>query len=65
MGEKSRPGRMLDLGGITRLVFGIGDKPPAPALPRQRPPRARRLGRPASLFDGLYAFDFGTEHQPA
>ena len=30
VGEKSRPGRMLNLDEITRLVFGIGDKPAAP-----------------------------------
>ena len=64
VGEKSRPGRMLTWTAITRLVFGIGDKPAAPAVPGQRPAGARRLSRPASSFDGLHAFDFGTEHQP-
>jgi len=29
VGEKSRPGRPLISSGITRLVFSIGDKPPA------------------------------------
>ena len=29
VGEKSRPGRMLDLGAVTRLVFALGGNPPA------------------------------------
>ncbi len=27
VGEKARPGRMLDLSHVTRLVLGIGEKP--------------------------------------
>ena len=28
MGEKARPGRMLNLSSVTKLVFGIDEKPP-------------------------------------
>ena len=63
VGEKSRPGRMLNLSGITMLVFGIGDKPPAPLFIDNI-----RLERDDSLrqaaFDGLHAFDFGTNTSP-
>ena len=31
VGEKARPGRMLILGQITRLVFSIGDTPAGPS----------------------------------
>ena len=53
VGEKSRPGRLLILSGITRLVFSIGEQAAGAALHRQHPPGARRLGRARSLFDGL------------
>jgi len=63
VGEKSRPGRMLDLAGITRLVFSIGDKPPSPLfmdnLRIERDESASKV-----LFDGLWAFDFGTNTSP-
>ncbi|MGO9109079.1 MAG: zinc ribbon domain-containing protein [Thermoguttaceae bacterium] len=63
VGEKSRPGRMLDLGGIVRVVLNIGDKPPAPLFVSNL-----RLERDDSLrqaaFAGLYAFDFGTSTSP-
>ena len=63
VGEKSRPGRMLNLGGIVRFVLSIGDKPPAPLLVSNL-----RLERDDSLrkagFPGLYAFDFGTATSP-
>jgi hypothetical protein len=63
VGEKSRPGRMLILNGITKLVFGIDDKPPAPLyidnVRLERDDSAEKV-----LFDGLYAFDFGTGASP-
>ena len=55
VGEKSRPGRMLNLGGITRLVLAIDDKPPAPLfidnlrLERDDSPAAGDLRRPVCL----------------
>jgi hypothetical protein len=63
VGEKSRPGRMLDLGKITRLVFHIGEQPAAPVYLDNL-----RLERDLSLervrFGGLWAFDFGTDTSP-
>ncbi|MBM4093865.1 MAG: hypothetical protein FJ276_31335, partial [Planctomycetes bacterium] len=63
VGEKSRPGRMLMLDSITRLVFSIGDAPPAPLFLDNV-----RLERDTSMrnvaFDGLHAFDFGTDASP-
>jgi hypothetical protein len=63
VGEKSRPGRRLLLADITRLVFSIDDKPPAPLFVDHV-----RLERDDSMekarFDGLYAFDFGTGSSP-
>jgi hypothetical protein len=63
VGEKSRPGRMLDLGRIERLVFGIGDAPAAPLFMDNL--RLERDETPARVtFKGLYAFDFGTNTSP-
>jgi len=63
VGEKSRPGRMLALNGITRFLFSIGDQPSAPLFVDNL-----RLERdesaPQVQFDGLYAFDFGTGASP-
>jgi hypothetical protein len=63
VGEKSRPGRMLLLNGITRFILNIGDKPSAPLFVDNL-----RLERDASAeqaqFEGLYAFDFGTGTSP-
>ena len=63
VGEKSRPGRMLILNGIRRLVFSIGNKPPAPLfvdnIRLERDDSASKV-----LFDGLHAFDFGTSASP-
>jgi hypothetical protein len=54
---------MLNLGGITRLVFGIGDDPPAPLyldnLRLERDETSARVN-----FEGLHAFDFGTSTSP-
>jgi len=63
VGEKSRPGRKVILSGITRLVFSIGDAPPAPLyidhVRLERDDSAARV-----QFDGLWAFDFGTGTSP-
>ncbi|NQT88477.1 hypothetical protein HQ560_17045, partial [bacterium] len=63
VGEKSRPGRKLMLNGVTRLVFSIPDKPPAPLFLDNI--RLERDDSPQkAVFDGLYAFDFGTGASP-
>jgi hypothetical protein len=63
VGEKSRPGRMLILNAVARLVFSIDDKPAAPLFVDNV-----RLERDDSAekvrFDGLFAFDFGTGSSP-
>ena len=64
VGEKSRPGRMLILSGIRRLVFSVGDKPLAPLfVDNVRLERDESVGK--VLFDGLWAFDLGTGTSPA
>ncbi len=63
VGEKSRPGRPLELGSITKMVYAIGDKPPAPVYIDNL--RLRRDDSPSRMvFDGLYAFDFGLSTSP-
>ncbi len=63
VGEKSRPGRMLTLDKITRLVFSIGDKPPGPLLlDNVRLERDDSTSRVS--FAGLRAFDFGPNNSP-
>jgi hypothetical protein len=63
VGEKARPGRMLILNRITRLVFGVGDQPPAPLFMDNL--RLERDDAPEKVqFDGLFAFDFGTPSSP-
>ena len=63
VGEKSRPGRMLILSGITRLIFGIGEKPAARLFLDDL--RLERDDTPARVsFDGLHAYDFGTSTSP-
>jgi hypothetical protein len=61
VGEKSRPGRYLNLSGITRLVFAVGDAGPLflDNLRLERDTAAR-----GAFFDGLHAFDFGTGTSP-
>jgi hypothetical protein len=63
VGEKSRPGRMLLLDAVNRLVFSIPDKPPAPLFIDNI-----RLERDTSgtgmSFTGLHAFDFGLSTSP-
>ena len=63
VGEKSRPGRMLMLGSITRLVFSIGEHPQAPLfVDNVRLERDNSMQQAA--FDGLQAFDFGSSTSP-
>jgi hypothetical protein len=63
VGEKSRPGRMLDLGRVTRFVLSIGDSPAAPLYLDNV--RLERDDLPAQVqFEGLHAFDFGTSTSP-
>lgn len=63
VGEKSRPGRMLLLGQVARLVFNIGNRAQAPLfldnVRLERDTSARDVA-----FDGLYAFDLGTSSSP-
>jgi hypothetical protein len=63
VGEKSRPGRMLLLGNVNKLVFSIGDKPAAPLF-IDNIRLERDEATPKALFDGLMAFDFGTGSSP-
>ncbi|MGE5610702.1 MAG: glycoside hydrolase domain-containing protein [Bacillota bacterium] len=63
VGEKSRPGRMLDLGHITQMVLSIGEKPIAPLFIDNV--RLERDETPQKVqFEGLWAFDFGTSSSP-
>jgi hypothetical protein len=63
VGEKSRPGRMLNLRAITRLVFGIGDQPVAPLyMDNLRLERDDSSDR--AHFAGLHAYDLGTATSP-
>lgn len=63
VGEKSRPGRPLILGGITRMVFSIGEKPEAPLfIDNIRLERDTETAK--VLFDGLWAFDLGPGSSP-
>ena len=63
VGEKSRPGRPLQLDAITRLVFAIGDTPAAPLYIDNL--RLERDTETAKMhFDGLWAFDVGPAGSP-
>ncbi len=63
VGEKSRPGRMLMLNSVTRLVLAMPERPSAPLfvdnVRLEREDSARQV-----QFAGLYAFDFGTGTSP-
>jgi hypothetical protein len=63
VGEKSKPGRGLNLEKITRLVFSIGDKP-AGSLDVDNVRVERDTTAALASFRGLYAFDFGTPTSP-
>jgi len=63
VGEKSRPGRPLMLGSITRMVFSVGEKPETPLFVDNV--RLERDTETAGvLFDGLWAFDVGPGSGP-
>jgi len=63
VGEKSRPGRPLLTSGITRLVFNLGEDPAGPVfLDHIRLERDQTTQQ--MVFEGLYAFDFGTANSP-
>jgi hypothetical protein len=63
VGEKSRPGRPLQLDAVTRLVFAVGDKPPAPLYFDNI--RLERDTETAKMkFDGLFAFSAGPMGKP-
>ena len=63
VGEKSRPGRMLTLDKITRLVFNLGEKAPGSLLLDNL--RLERDDTTARVsFAGLRAFDFGPQTSP-
>jgi len=63
VGEKSRPGRKLDLTAVTRLVFALPGPTAEPLfLDNVRLEQDREADQLA--FDGLWAFDFGTATSP-
>ncbi len=63
VGEKARPGRMLILNGITRLVFGVGDQPPGPLFLDNI--RLERDDAPEKVsFDGLLCVRLRDGEQP-
>ncbi len=63
VGEKARPGRMLDLAHITRLVFIIDDKP-AGSLRLDNIRLERDESAARVRFPGLHAFDLGPSTGP-
>jgi len=63
VGEKARPGRNLQLDGITHWVIGIGGQPAAPLyIDNIRLERDTETKK--AFFDGLHAFDFGPATGP-
>ncbi len=62
VGEKSRPGRMLDKSRITRLVFGIAGAPTELYIDNGR--LAADYSAEDARFDGLHAFDLGLDESP-
>jgi hypothetical protein len=63
VGEKSRPGRPLRREAITRLVFAVGEKPPAPLFLDNL--RLEKDTETAKVkFEGLWAFDVGPADAP-
>lgn len=63
VGEKARPGRSLELGAITRLVFSIGDKAEAP-LYVDNVRLERDTTTETMKFPGLWAFDVAPMGSP-
>jgi outer membrane protein assembly factor BamB len=64
VGEKSRPGRMLDLTSVTRVVIGHGAEKPAGPLFIDNIRLERDDAVEKARFNDLYAFDFGTGTSP-
>jgi hypothetical protein len=63
MGEKSRPGRALDLNSVTRFILNIGNNPKA-SLFLKKMELVRDDSAQKVQFEGLFAFDFGTGSSP-
>ena len=63
VGEKSRPGRNLMLDKITRFVLSIGNNPVGP-LTVSRFRLEKDTSAEQVSFEGLFAFDFGTNASP-
>lgn len=63
VGEKSRPGRKVNLNAITKLLINIGDNPNG-ALFISKVWLERDEVAEKVKFDGLFAFDFGTGNSP-
>ncbi|MEI6169122.1 MAG: hypothetical protein WCS52_18225 [bacterium] len=64
VGEKARPGRMLDLAGVTRLALSHAAEKPAGPLFIDNIRLERDDAAEKVVFDGLYAFDFGAGTSP-
>ena len=62
VGEKARPGRMLDLAGIRKFVVIRGDNAPPVSMNNLRLERDESPAQ--AMFDGLIAFDLGTPTSP-
>ncbi len=64
VGEKSRPGRMLDLKSITRFAISHASNKPAGELFIDNIRVERDDAAEKAAFEDLYAFDFGTGTSP-
>ncbi len=63
VGEKSRPGRELNLTSITKFIMNIGDNTKAPVY-LSKIWLENDDSLKTVMFDQLYAFDFGTGNSP-
>lgn len=63
VGEKSRPGRMINLNSINKFVLGHDPKMKSPIYIEKVWLERDELAQKVQ-FDGLYAFDFGTGNSP-
>ncbi len=62
VGEKSRPGRKLDLKAVTKLIIGVTKECEGVYFDNVRLERDTETGK--YTFDGLFAFDLGTRTSP-
>jgi hypothetical protein len=62
VGEKSRPGRKLDLKAVTKLVIGVAKECEGVYFDNVRLERDQEIAK--YVFDGLFAFDLGTRTSP-